>query len=197
MLESLGSAADLGVACPTAVREIMTDAAEPQPTQRVPGVNRRGFVGAAAVGVGAAWVAPAVISMPANGSSNLVNSPPPTTTTTTTSSTTTSTSTSTTTSTSTPTTPTTGSTTTTTRPDDGQLPDDDDQGFPDDDGRQPGSGNLPRTGFDLQDPLTVAFGLIAAGGAMQVWSAQRERLEAAAIPVDPAADGGSPPVAEA
>jgi hypothetical protein len=175
----------------------MTDAAE-HPTAKTPGVDRRGFVGAAAIGVGAAWVAPAVISMPANGSTNLVASPPPTSTTTTststtTSSTTTSTSTSTT-STTVPTTPTTGSTTTTTRPDDGQLPDDDDQGFPGDDdgGGGTGSGNLPRTGFDLQDPLTVAFGLIAAGGAMQVWSAQRERLEAEAlaIPVDPPAPGG-------
>lgn len=118
---------------------------------------------------------------------------PTTTTTTSTSSTTTSTSTSTTT---TSTTPTTGSTTTTTRPDDGELPDDDDNGFPDDGGGGTGSGNLPRTGFDLQDPLTIAFGLIAAGGAMEVWSAQRERLEAAALEAQ-VDDGPTPPTPSA
>jgi hypothetical protein len=179
----------------------MTEAAE-QPTPRTPGVDRRGFVGAAALGVGAAWVAPAVISMPASGPSNLVASPPPTTTTTSTSTSTTSTTTSTT-STTTPTstsstTTTTSPTTTTTDPDDGQLPDNVDQNFPGDgggNGSGTGSGTLPRTGFDLQDPLTVAFGLIAAGGAMQVWSAQRERLEAQAQPVevDPTGTAGPQP----
>jgi len=44
----------------------------------------------------------------------------------------------------------------------------------------------------VQDPLTLAFGLIAAGGAMQVWSAQRARLEATALPVV-AAEGDAPP----
>ncbi|MCB0961574.1 MAG: hypothetical protein KDB04_18875 [Acidimicrobiales bacterium] len=55
-----------------------------------------------------------------------------------------------------------------------------------------GGEGLPRTGFDVQDPLTLAFGLIAAGGAMQVWSAQRARLEATALPVV-AAEGDAPP----
>lgn len=177
--------------------------ADPTP-KRLPDLDRRGFVGAAAIGVGAAWAAPAVISMPANGSSNLVNSPPPSSTTTTsTSSTTTSTSTSTT-STTTPSTTTTTrpGTTTTTRPgittttDDGQLPATTDQSFPGPGGNQGGGvdqGTLPRTGFDVQDPLTLAFGLIAAGGAMQVWSAQRARLEATPLPVEPPADPGAAP----
>ncbi|HRW38509.1 MAG TPA: hypothetical protein P5254_12470 [Aquihabitans sp.] len=170
--------------------------------KRLPNMDRRGFVGAAAIGVGAAWAAPAVISMPASGSANLVNSPPPTSTTTTTtgSSTTTSTSTTSTSTTSTST-PTTSSTTTTTSgftttTDDGQLPATTEQGFPGGGGGGGGGGTggegLPRTGFDVQDPLTLAFGLIAAGGAMQVWSAQRARLEATALPVV-AAEGDAPP----
>lgn len=173
-------------------------------SKRLPDLDRRGFVGAAAIGVGAAWAAPAVISMPANGSSNLVNSPPPTSTTTTsTSSTTTSTSTSTTTSTPTSTTTTQPGSTTTTRPgittttDDGQLPATTDQNFPGPGGGVDNGGvdqgTLPRTGFDVQDPLTLAFGLIAAGGAMQVWSAQRARLEATPLPVDPPAEPGAAP----
>lgn len=160
--------------------------------KRLPDMNRRGFVGAAAIGVGAAWAAPAVISMPASGSSNLVNSPPPTTTTTSTS-----TSTSTSTTTSSTTTTTRPGTTTTTRPgittttDDGNLPATTAQEFPPDDGGGgTGGEGLPRTGFDVQDPLTLAFGLIAAGGAMQVWSTQRARLEATALPVEAPGEPG-------
>jgi len=160
---------------------------ERQEALQTPGINRRGFVGAAALSVGAMWVAPAVITVPASGTAALVNSPPPTTTTTTTSTTTSTTTTTPTSSTTTPTssTTTTRPTTTTTRPDDGESPIDDEKpptGGPDDTG--PGDGRLPRTGLDIQDPLTVAFGLIAAGGAMQVWSAQRDRLIAASVPVE-------------
>jgi hypothetical protein len=161
--------------------------------KRLPDMDRRGFVGAAAIGVGAAWAAPAVISMPADGSANLVASPPPTSTTTSSTTSSTTTTTGSTTTTQATTTTTRPGTTTTSRPgvttttDDGQLPDNVDREFPDGSGPGGGgvgSGTLPRTGFDLQDPLTLAFGLIAAGGAVQVWSAQRARLEATALPVE-------------